>query len=105
MHPKTKQKNHGKVKLTNPTRLCFLGSAINGNKNTNKKNDENKIKNPNPNPIKEKREKIFFVCLASFNINSFQRHTCTEDLGWELGLATKYSDSKGNDKEIRYENI
>ena len=37
MHPKTKQKNHGKVKLTNPTRLCFLGSAMNGNKNTNKK--------------------------------------------------------------------
>ena len=74
------------------------------------KNDENKIKNPNPNPNKDERkesnrEKVFFVCLASFNINSFQRHTCTEDLGWELGLATKYSDSKGNDKEIRYENI
>ena len=37
LHSKTKQKNHGKVKLTNPTRLCLLGSAMNGNKNTNKK--------------------------------------------------------------------
>ena len=37
LQPKTKQKNHGKVKLTNPTHLCFLGSAMNGNKNTNKK--------------------------------------------------------------------
>ena len=86
LHPKTKQKNHGKVKLTNPTRLCFLGSAMNGNKNTNKKNDENKIKNPNPNPNKDERkesnrEKVFFVCLASFNINSFQGQTCTENLG------------------------
>ena len=53
---KTK-KSRKSEKLTNPTRLCFLGSAMNGNKNTNKKNDENKIKNPNPNPIKEKREK------------------------------------------------
>ena len=44
---------------THPTRLRFLGSAMNGNKNTNKKNDENQIKNanPNPNPNREKREK------------------------------------------------
>ena len=35
--PKTKQKNHGKVKLTHPTRLQFLGTVMNGNKNTNKK--------------------------------------------------------------------
>ena len=44
---------------THPTRLHFLGSAMNGNKNTNKKNDENQIKNanPNPNPNREKREK------------------------------------------------
>ena len=81
---KTK-KSRKSEKLTNPTRLCFLGSAMNGNKNTNKKKkDENKIKNPNPNPNKEERkesnrEKGFFVCLASFNINSFQGQTCTED--------------------------
>ena len=49
--PKTKQKNHGKMKWTHPTRLHFLGSAMNGKK---KKNDENQIKNPNPN--REKRE-------------------------------------------------
>ena len=50
------KKNHRKVKSSQPTCLCFLGSAMNGNKNTNKKNDENKIKNPNPNPNREKRE-------------------------------------------------
>ena len=53
-------------------------------KHKQKKKDENKIKNPNPNPNKEERkesnrEKGFFVCLASFNINSFQGQTCTED--------------------------
>ena len=52
--PKSKQKNHGKMKQTHPTRLHFLGSAMNGNK---KKKDENQIKNPNPNPNREKREK------------------------------------------------
>ena len=54
---KTKQKNHGKVKLTHPIHLQFLGLVMNGNKNTNKKkkNDENQIKNPNPN--RENREK------------------------------------------------
>ena len=45
------------------------------------------------------------IYLASFNINSFQSQTCTEDLGQELGLPRKYYDSMGNDKEIRYENI
>ena len=54
--PKTKQKNHGNVKSTHPTRLHFLGSVMNGNKNTNKKNDENHIKNANPNPNRENRE-------------------------------------------------
>ena len=55
---KTKQKNHGKVKLTHPIHLQFLGLVMNANKNTNKKkkNDENQIKNPNPNPNREKRE-------------------------------------------------
>ena len=54
---KTKQKNHGKVKLTHPIHLQFLGLVMNANKNTNKKkkNDENQIKNPNPN--RENREK------------------------------------------------
>ena len=57
--PKIKQKNHRKLKSTHPTRLRFLGSVMNGNKNTNKKNDEKNIKNanPNPNPNREKREK------------------------------------------------
>ena len=45
------------MKLTHSTRPHFLGSAMNGNKNTNKKNDENQIKNANPNPNREKREK------------------------------------------------
>ena len=54
---KQNKKNHGKVKLTHLTQLRFLGSAMNGNKNTNKKNDENQIKNANPNPNREKREK------------------------------------------------
>ena len=52
---KQNKKIHGKVTSTHPTRLRFLGSAMNGNKNTNKKNDENQIKNANPN--REKREK------------------------------------------------
>ena len=52
-----KTKIHGKVKSTHPTRLRFLGSVMNGNKNTNKKNDENQIKNSKPNPNREKREK------------------------------------------------
>ena len=54
---KQNKKNPGKVKSTHPTHLRFLGSAMNGNKNTNKKNDENQIKNANPNPNREKREK------------------------------------------------
>ena len=54
--PKTKQKNHRKVKSTHPTRLHFLGTKMSGNKNTNKKNDENQIKNANPNPNGEERK-------------------------------------------------
>ena len=38
--------------------------------------------------------------MTSFNINNFQSQACKEDLGLELGLANKYSVSKGNDIEI-----
>ena len=50
------KKNHRKVKSSQPTCLRLLGSAMNGNKNTNKKNDENQIKNANPNPNGEERK-------------------------------------------------
>ena len=43
--------------------------------------------------------------MTSFNINNFQSQACKEDLGLELGLANTYSVSKGNDIEIKYENI
>ena len=64
----------------------FLGLRDERKQKYKQKNDENKIKNPNPNPNKDERkesnrEKVFFVCLASFNINSFQGQTCTENLG------------------------
>ena len=65
---KTK-KNHGKVQLTHPTHLHFLGSVMNGNKNTNKKMMRIKSKTLT---LIERREKraiersflfFFFVCL------------------------------------------
>ena len=62
----------------------FLGLGDERKQKYKQKNDENKIKNPNPNKDERKesnREKVFFVCLASFNINSFQGQTCTENLG------------------------
>ena len=62
----------------------FLGLGDERKQKYKQKNDENKIKNPNPNKEERKesnREKVFFVCLASFNINIFQSQTYTEDLG------------------------
>ena len=49
--------------------------------------------------------KLFSSHLSSFKINNFQSQACKEDIGLELGLASTYSVSKGNDIEIKYENI
>ena len=51
------KKNHRKVKSSQPTCLRLLGSAMNGNKNTNKKNDKNQIKNAHPNPNREEEKR------------------------------------------------
>ena len=66
-----KTKNHQKVKLTHPTCLHFLGLAMNGNKNTNKKMMRIKSKTLTLTERIEKREQqrqvffsfSFFVCL------------------------------------------
>ena len=68
---KTKKKNHGKVQLTHPTHLHFLGSEMNRNKNTNKKMKRIKSKTLTLTERIEKREQqrqvlfsfFFFVCL------------------------------------------
>ena len=83
--PKTKQKNHGKVKSTHPTRLHFLGTKMSGNKNTNKKNDKNQIKNahPNPNREEEKRaiENIHFFTKSCQHF--FSNYTKLSLIKWE----------------------
>ena len=81
---KTKKSRKSEVWLTQLAFVSWAQLWTETKTQTKKKKDENKIKNPNPNPNKEERkesnrEKGFFVCLASFNINSFQGQTCTED--------------------------
>ena len=55
------KKNHRKVKSSQPTCLRLLGSAMNGNKNTNKKNDKNQIKNAHPNPNREEEKRAIEI--------------------------------------------
>ena len=59
-----KRKNHQKVKLTHPTCLHFLGSAMNGNKNTNKKMMRIKSKTLTLTEIIEKREQQIEVFIS-----------------------------------------
>ena len=79
------KKNHRKVKSSQPTCLRLLGSAMNGNKNTNKKNDKNQIKNahPNPNREEEKRaiENIHFFTKSCQHF--FSNYTKLSLFKWE----------------------